>query len=255
MNVVETLPLFPAVAELVAHYACRTGGASAAPFASLNLGFSTTDDAALVVENRLRLARALDAPLERWVVAGQVHGAEVARVTTADCGEGSRATSQRLRGHDAVLLAEPGVFALALSADCPLVVLADVPARRAGVAHAGWRGTALGVIEALVAAMEREGSRPSALAASISPGIGGCCYEVGEEVFSALAQRTEVEPARRGRRLDLRMAQRAILRAAGIDASAIQVHTDCNCCQPDRYFSHRRDAGRTGRNGAVVGWR
>ncbi|MGE3166520.1 MAG: peptidoglycan editing factor PgeF [Planctomycetota bacterium] len=247
--------LLPQVDDLVCHYAHRTGGVSAAPFDSLNLGFSTGDAAAAVVENRHRLAQTLDAPLDRWVVAGQVHGAQVTQPTAAHAAEGARAPSAVFSAADAVLLTEPHLFTLVLGADCPAVVIADPVRRWVGVAHAGWRGTVAGVIQALVAAFMARGSAPRDWVAAVSPGICGACYEVGEEVFAALASQPGAAAARSGRQLDLRVTHRHILVAASVPPAAIRVHPDCTACRPERYFSHRRDHGATGRNGVLVGWR
>lgn len=255
---VDLLPLFgdlavPGAADLVAHFARRTGGVSEPPFDRLNLGFSTGDDPGAVIENRRRVAEAARASLDRWVVPGQVHGADVWKATRHDAGVGARAPAESIAPHDAVYLPEPELFVLALSADCPLVVIVDPERRRAGVAHAGWRGTAAGVIAHLLEAFDEAGSPRSSLWAAIGPGIGGCCYPVGDEVFDALAERPGFEDARRGRRLDLRTIHRAELEGAGLAAVA-QV-LDCSACRPDLYFSHRRDEGRTGRSGVIVGWR
>ena len=184
-----------------------------------------------------------------------MHGAGVTRVTAELAGAGVKSPAEILGDSDAVLLAEPGVFALALSADCPLIAIADPRARRAGIAHAGWRGTAAGVIEALVEGFRREGSSSEDLHASISPGVCGECYPVGEEVFAALAGRPGAAQARRGDSLDLRVIHRAVLEAQGVRTEAISVSADCSACGSDRFFSYRRDGGKTGRNGALVGWR
>ncbi|MFQ5654560.1 MAG: polyphenol oxidase family protein [Planctomycetota bacterium] len=245
----------PAGEALLAHFALRSGGASRPPFDSLNLGFSSGDRAQDVLENRRRLARHLEVPLRRWVAAGQVHGAGMAVVLPADSGEGSTAPSRRLTGADAIFLPRPGVFALSLGADCPLVVVADPGARRAGVAHAGWRGTAEGVVEALLGAFEEAGSRPEDLLAGVSPGICGDCYEVGEEVFAALRGRPGLREARRGSRLDLRSIHHRTLRDAGIPAASITMSRKCSRSSREECFSVRRDGPRTGRNAALVGFR
>lgn len=248
----DLISLFPDAPDLVAHYARRSGGVSESPFDSLNLGFSTGDDPGAVVENRRRLASALSIDLRRFIVPGQVHGAEVLVAQPSDVGEGAEAPSS-LPPHDAVLLSESGTFALSLSADCPLVAIMDPIGRRAGVAHAGWKGTAAGVILALVDALRAEGSETQHLRAAVSPGIGGGCYEVGEEVFAALSVQPGADAAQDGRQLDLRTIHEATLRAAGV-FEVFRVAA-CSACEPESYFSYRRDQGKTGRNGLVIGWR
>lgn len=252
---IDLIPLLPECDGLVAHHARRTGGVSEGPFASLNLGFSTKDDADAVRENRRRFGVAADAPLSRWVVCGQVHGSQVASVGVESAGEGSESPSQRFPDRDAVFLQEPGVFALALSADCPLVLIADPDRRTAGIAHAGWRGTVSGVIENLVSTMMAAGSRVDTLRAAVSPGICGRCYPVGPEVFEACEGLPGAEAARTGDHLDLRRIHAAILEHAGVPLRQVRVHSDCSSCDATGYFSYRRDAGNTGRNGALIGWR
>jgi YfiH family protein len=232
----------------------RAGGASEPPFDSLNLGFSTGDDPDRVRENRRRLAGALGIAPGDLVVPGQDHGARCAAVGRGDRGEGVLAPSSRLRGRDALLLAEPGVFALSLTADCPIVIVADPVGRRGGVAHAGWRGTAAGVVEALLDELRSAGSDLAACAAAIGPGICGECYEVGDEVIDAVARRPGAREATRGRRLDLRAIHRATLVAAGIPPERISISSSCSREEAARFFSHRRDGARTGRAGIVAGW-
>ena len=109
--------------------------------------------------------------------------------------------------------------------------------------HCGWRGLAGGIVERGVEAFDEPP------AAAIGPGIGRCCYEVGEEV---LAEFADVEGAAEGRMLDLRAVAEARLRAAGVTTVE---HVDlCTSCRADLFFSHRRDDGVTGRQGGLV-WR
>ncbi len=243
------------LAGLVGAYSLRHGGVSRSPFESLNLGFSTGDDPESVRVNRTRFAEDLQIPIERWVVAGQCHGHRVLEVNGSDGGEGALAPSERLRGYDALVLAEPNLFALSLSADCPLVVVADPRSIRAGVAHAGWRGTAAGVVEEMLGALEAAGSDLSECFAAISPGICGDCFEVGEEVFDAVAQRPGAGIARSGQTLDLRLIHREILRSAGLSPGRICQSEVCSYEDSSNCFSHRRDRGQTGRNGLILGFR
>ncbi|MEM7168313.1 MAG: peptidoglycan editing factor PgeF [Planctomycetota bacterium] len=253
---VAAIELLPQLGSgLVACYARRSGGVSGAEFSSLNLGFSTGDDRDRVVENRRRLALAVGAPLERWIVTGQVHGAEVLVVDRAAAGTGSTGVVKSLPAADAVVLLHPGSFALSLSADCPLVLVADPTTRLAGVAHAGWRGTVAGVVENLVQALLAQGARAADLHAAVSPGIGQCCFEVGPEVLQAAAARPGFAAAARGNYLDLRTLHRHSLEQLGVAPSRIAVSAECSACTPEHYFSHRRDHGRSGRNGALIGWR
>ena len=135
-------------------------------------------------------------------------------------------------------------------ADCVPVFLAD-PARRAvGLLHAGWRGTAAGVLEEGVGAMGSAfGSDAGDLFAHLGPAICGRCYEVGPEVFEALGAAPPAGPAP----LDLRsvLARRAL--AAGVRAGRLSASEECTLCGDGRYYSHRR--GDDGRHLAYIGIR
>ncbi len=107
--------------------------------------------------------------------------------------------------------------------------------------HCGWRGLAAGIVE-------RGVEEVRARAAAIGPGIGPCCYEVGDEVLNAFAP---LGPGlAEGRMLDLRQTARRLLERAGVES--IEVSELCTSCQPELFFSHRRDGGRTGRQAGLV---
>jgi YfiH family protein len=216
-------------------FTTRRGGVSPAPFDTLNLGRSTADDPGNVTENRFRLLRRLGAEPAALATAGQVHGTRVAEVAAPghepDC--------------DALLTTVPGLALAVTTADC-MSLLFTAPGAVAA-AHAGWRGTVAGMPRAVLSAlMARTGGSPSDITVHIGPCIRGCCYEVGDEVasgFPAAALRRVT-----GRfRLDLPTAAVIALREAGLSADAIHDTGACTACEPHWYFSHRRDAGATGR--------
>jgi hypothetical protein len=135
---------------------------------------------------------------------------------------------------------------LALAADCLPIALArangGTPAL--GVLHAGWRGLLGGIASAGVQALG--GGFVSAM---VGPGIGPCCYEVGEEVATPFRERFGQDVVRE-RRLDLWTSAERALRAAGVER--VDRFDRCTACEPETFFSHRRDAGRTGRQGVIA---
>jgi len=162
-----------------------------------------------------------------------VHGATIRRAP----GRG--------RPGDGLWTETPRLPLLVFTADCLPIAIARANGSRPGIAalHVGWRGLLAGIIE-------RAASRlGGTLAGAIGPGIGPCCYEVGEDVAEPYKERFGTGIFRDGR-LDLWSAAEQALRAAGVD----DVHrTDlCSCCNPDLFFSHRRDAGVTGRQGMIA---
>jgi purine-nucleoside/S-methyl-5'-thioadenosine phosphorylase / adenosine deaminase len=248
-----------------AAFSSRLGGVSESPFDSLNLGLLTDDVPAAVAENRRRLAVALGLPPGRIAYGRQVHGAELATHTRLDPPfRGSFAThgvseEPRKSGQseipevDGHIVGEAGLAALVFTADCLPVALSGP----GGVAmlHGGWRGLAAGIVAAGAAAV-------GATDAAIGPGIGPCCYEVGDEVFEAFSHlgdgiaaadgpksRAGVDASAR-RRLDLAEVARRLLRDAGVER--IESAGLCTSCERELFFSHRRDAGRTGRQGGLV---
>jgi hypothetical protein len=225
-----------------AAFSTRLGGASAAPYESLNLAILTGDDRGHVRENRNRLAGALGLEPERVVIGRQVHGAELARhdrpQEPSTFAEPGSADPPQLDGHVTDVM---GLAALVFVADCLPVALAG----EGGVAmlHCGWRGLAGGIVE-------RGAEAVSATSAAIGPGIGPCCYEVGEEVLARFLPLGE--GIAEGRMLDLaEVARRLLERAevAEVDSAGL-----CTSCEAELFYSHRRDGPTTGRQGGLV-WR
>ncbi|MFN2617329.1 MAG: polyphenol oxidase family protein [Thermoleophilaceae bacterium] len=222
-------------------FSTRRGGVSEGPYESLNLGILTEDLPERIGENRGRLAAAAELEPAAIAMGWQVHGTELRRWDAPPpAGEDGYARPgaelPRVDGH---LTTAPGVGLLVLVADCLPVALAG--AGQAAILHCGWRGLAQGIIER---ALTRFEERP---AAAVGPGIGRCCYEVGQEVLDAFAG---LEGVAEGRMLDLRAVAERKLRAGGVED--VQHVDQCTSCHPDLYFSHRRDGGVTGRQAGLV---
>ncbi len=193
---------------------------------------------------RQRVTSAL-APAGRLLLLKQVHGATVMRGPWEGRPEADAATAER-----------PGFIVGIETADCLPVLLVD-PRRRIGAAaHAGWRGTAKGIARSAVAALNALGSDPADLVAALGPGIGPCCYEVGDELREAFRDGDALfRPGPRGRpHLDMRAANERQLRDAGLAPERIHHLADCTFCRPDLYHSFRRDGADGGRMISFVGW-
>jgi YfiH family protein len=215
-------------------FTTRRGGVSEGPFASLNLGLWTDDDGDLVRENRARVERLGGGRLAQ---VHQVHGTAVIEARPGNGGPPPDADGQ--------VTAQRGVAPMALAADCLPVAL--IAPEGVAMLHAGWRGLAAGILAA--GADTLRGLGASRIAAAIGPGIGPCCYEVGEEVAQPFAARFGADVLR-GRRLDLWTAAERALREAGV--TRIERVDLCSACNPELFFSHRRDEGLTGRQGVVA---
>jgi YfiH family protein len=216
-------------------FSTRRGGVSEGPYASLNLGRRTGDDVRRVDENRRIVCSALGAEAGNLALNFQMHSTIVNR---AEAGVRGNAEG------DAIWTDEPGVPVAALAADCVPVALA----RREGapavaVAHAGWMGLLAGVLENAVETLG------GGVEAAIGPSAGPCCYEVGEEVARPYRQRFG-DAIMVGGNLDLWRAAELTLNEAGVET----VHRVdlCTICNPERFFSHRRDGKPRGVQGVVA---
>jgi polyphenol oxidase len=217
-------------------FTTRIGGVSEGPYASLNLGRKSGDDPERADENRRIACEAIGADLEKLALNYQVHSSCVLRAAPAIRGEHA----------DGLWTDEPGLPILAMSADClPIVLVRAAPEKPAvAVLHAGWKGLLAGIVAAGAQAL---GS--STLTAAIGPAIGPCCYEVGEEVAAPFRARFGDDVVRESR-LDLWTSAERALRAAGV--AQVDRFDRCTACEPETFFSHRRDAGRTGRQGVIA---
>lgn len=277
---------------LIHGFSTRIGGVSQAyRKGDLNLGFTRDDTAAAVERNRASFLRQIGAvngqrlrqrkksAVSLWpiVTLRQIHSDIIHCVASVP--------AQTPVG-DGLLTATPGLLLAIQTADCFPVILVDAERKAVGVFHAGWRGTALRIVEKGVGAMFRNfGSRPGDLRAAIGPGIQGCCYEVGQEVRANFESQFEYaaelfrevkesDPVREKYPLlfltarapghgelpakiflDLAEANRRQLLAAGVAATNIEVSKLCTKSNNDVLFSYRAEKGKSGRQMAVAGIR
>ena len=224
-----------------AAFTTRQGGVSAAPYDSLNLAILTGDERNAVRDNRHRVAAALGLDPGEVLIGRQVHGGDVAVHDRAPDPNAFADPGPALPEVDGQATSRARLAPLVMVADCLPVALAG----RRGVAmvHCGWRGLVAGIVERGAVAVE-------ATAAAIGPGIGPCCYEVGDEVLAAFEDLGE--GVSDGRMLDLREVTRRVLEREGL--GSIEVSELCTRCRPELFYSHRRDGPRTGRQAGLV-WR
>jgi YfiH family protein len=202
-------------------------------------GSETREATAARVESRL-------APHGRLLLLRQVHGATV-----------EEAPWSGRPSADAAVASVPGLLLGIETADCLPVLLVDPRRRAVAAVHAGWRGTAAGVTRAAVAALVRGGSREEDLIAALGPGIGPCCYEVGDDVKSAFgpAGATFFTRSPGGRdHLDVRAANRHQLIESGLVRDRIGDVDECTFCRSDLYHSYRRDGPGSGRMISFAGF-
>jgi polyphenol oxidase len=222
-----------------AAFTTRVGGVSDEPYASLNLGILTGDRHTAVRENRHRVAASHGLRPERVLIGRQVHGAEIATHEQASEPSAYAEPGPELPAVDGQATARAGLAPLVMVADCLPVALAG--ARGVAMIHCGWRGMAAGIVERGVRAVD-------ARAAAIGPGIGPCCYEVGQKVLGEFAGLGD--GISEGRMLDLREVARRLLARVGVES--VQTAELCTRCNPELFYSHRRDGERTGRQAGLA---
>ncbi|MGB8259960.1 MAG: peptidoglycan editing factor PgeF [Terracidiphilus sp.] len=267
-------------------FSTRLGGVSRAYCpedapGELNLGFTAEDSREAVERNRRLFAEAITGSAETpLVTVRQIHSN---RAVVAGAEDASRPQPRKA---DGLMTAEPGLLVGVQTADCIPVLVADRRRRVVAAFHAGWRGTVKRIVESGVGRMRLEfGSRSEDLVAAIGPGVGACCYAVGEEVFSEFesqfaytrelfAEVSDSDPIRTrypmlfltqrapghspigpALHLDLVEANRRQLLAAGLKPRAIQAVGGCTSCHRELFFSHRASRGHAGRMMAVIGIR
>lgn len=221
-----------------AAFSTRLGGVSHEPYDALNVAIMTGDEREDVRENRLRLAAGLGREADGVVMGRQVHGAELRAHAERQVPRVYADVVTSPDQVDAHATADPGLTPLVMVADCLPVALAGPGG--VAMAHCGWRGLAAGIVA-------RGATEVDAEAAAVGPGIGPCCYEVGDEVLTEFA---DLDGVADGRMLDLSAVARALLQRAGVEA--IETSGLCTKCNPDLFYSHRRDGGRTGRQAGLV---
>lgn len=220
-------------------------------------------DPAVALHNREKLASSLGISLDRMVGCRQVHGSQVARVGHSDAGRGMRPDAPSVEDVDAMLTDVPGLYLMALAADCPPVFFYDPQRCVVGLAHSGWKGTvdriAANVVEAMV---DDFGSDPRDIVAVVGPGIGPCCYAVGENVISAVEEDFVgawdgdvplLEKRGEETYFNLRETIRRAILEAGVPAENVTVEEVCTADNLDLFYSHRAEKGQCGLFGAVIG--
>jgi len=228
----------------VAHgFLTRVGGVSSGAYESMNFDGRDTDPAANVERNRALFNAAFGVEKGRLVTVSQVHGKEVLVI------EGR--LPDRPVEADAIVTAQSGVAIGMMTADCQPVLLYDPVNKAVGAVHAGWKGAALGiVVETVMKMAELYGTDPAVLVASVGPCIGPCCYKVGWNVLDEyMARHREADcfKEKDGLRMDITLANTLQLLGVGVRKENISDDAICTACNPELFFSYRKDGGRTGR--------
>ncbi|MDQ0192566.1 peptidoglycan editing factor PgeF [Paenibacillus wynnii] len=256
-------------AVITAGFTSRQGGAGKAPYESLNCAFHVGDDPQDVISNRRTLAESLGFQLKDWTCGEQTHGVNIAVVDHKDRGRGSRDRTSAFSDTDGLITNVPGVMLTSFYADCVPLYFYDPVRAAVGLAHAGWKGTVAEIAAVMVRKMsEAYGSCAEDILASIGPSIGDCCYEVNDQVmkhvhlledssggkapFSGSVYRQSGANGDKSM-LNLKELNQRIMIKAGILPTHIECTTWCTSCNPDLFFSYRKENGVTGRMTSWIG--
>ncbi len=228
----------------------RVGGTSPSPWRGLNTSFSVGDAPARVEENLARVRFQIGVGRRALFAAKQVHGARVLEVKAGD--DPDRIAEEEA---DALITGAPELAVGVRTADCAPVLLASEDGQWVAAVHAGWRGAVGGVLEATVAALAERGAPARSLVAAIGPCIGPDAFEVGPEVVEQAAGAVDVTGLSRpgeGDRLHLDLSGfvARVLERAGV--ARIEEVRACTASDLERWFSHRAESGRTGRQMSAI---
>lgn len=239
-------------------FSTRLGGVSSGIFESLDLAPNRGDDPANVRENFRRFCAAAGVDPRRMVFSNQVHGDVVRLCTSADGGCGP--DRDRNYEADGLITDVPGLPLVVFTADCVPVLLCDPVRAVVAAVHAGWRGTALGIVERAVEKMrDVYGCAPEDIRAAVGPSIGQCCFETDPDVPNAMTEAMGaaalpfIRSSENGKFfVDLKGLNVCRLKRAGLRSGNIDVSAECTACLPDKYWSHRRTQGQRGSMAAVI---
>ncbi len=232
-------------AKVIAAQSTRIGGVSREPFDSLNLGLSVNDDDKNVWENRELFFGGLGIEMKHVSRSHQVHGNAVLVVIEP-------VTTEK---YDAQITNKPNVFLAVSVADCTPVLIHDTKNNAVAAIHAGWRGTAGKIVRnALQLMKENYGTEGKDCKAFIGACISYENFEVGDEVaehFGDSEKRFDIQKNKWF--VNLKAANKKQLLDFGLLPENIEITDYCTVADNDKFFSHRKEQGKTGRMMAVIG--
>ena len=245
------------IPNLVHFVTTRAGGFSLPPYDSLNLGLHTADDPGHVRANRARLAFETGIDSDKFLYASQVHSGDVKVIDQEAVAAGILSETPQT---DATITNLPGICLMVMVADCVPILLYDPVKRVCAVIHAGWRGTVQHITTNTVQVMKtRFSCNPDHILAGIGPSIGPCCYEVGEDVKTVVAERFGTIEGYLVRKenspkpfFDLWYANHTQLTRAGLHPDNIETAGLCTQCHSGTFYSSRAGKGTTGRFAAGI---
>lgn len=244
--------------ELTAGFTTTLNGFSAEPFKGLNLGYHVGDSPQVVGKNREEMAKKVGIPLNHWVFAQQLHTKNVQEAGLGHAGAGTFDFDSGVGATDGLFTDEPGVVLGSFYADCTPVYFYVRLKRIVGVAHAGWKGTASGIVLEMVEQLKAKGAEPADIFVAIGPAISQAAYRVDEKVIQEVGrlpipnpERAYVDLGGGQYKLDVKLLNVLQALHAGVPSENISVSSYCTYTDTDLFYSHRRTPG-TGRMAAFI---
>jgi YfiH family protein len=228
----------------------RHGGVSEGTYKSLNLGMMQYDSTENILENRARVAKAIGLNPTDLVYPIQVHGTKTPRIYEGDRGKGSQSLNNAFADTDGFITNEPRLCLITMAADCVPIIFFDPVKHAVGVAHAGWKGTALKIPMHLINSMKCAfNTNPGDLVVGIGPSGGPCCYEVGDDVIEEVKKNFDtdivIKKVNHKTTFDMWEANRITLIESGVKPENIEISGICTITKNDMFFSARKgDGGR-----------
>lgn len=241
-------------ANIIAGFTTREGGVSLPPYHSNNLGFHVEDNPTDVLQNRKQLADIISFPLDKWVMADQVHGNQVKVMKSKDSGRGAFTRDDAIPQTDGLITKEKNVLCTSLFADCVPLFFADRKKGTVAISHAGWKGTVSNIAKETVNHFKQLSSVTNDIEVIIGPSICKACYQVNDQVIRHIdAKYVDSYQGSNGQyQLDLKYLNYQLLVDAGISPDHIHISTYCTS-HHSTFFSHRRDHHPTGRMMGFIG--
>jgi YfiH family protein len=231
----------------------RRGGKSVGPYAGLNVSYRVGDDPKIVSQNICDMKQAVGIHDGRIVTMKQVHGADIVEVKDKNLKEAGPA--------DGLVTQENEILPAVLTADCVPILFVAPRHKVVAAVHAGWRGTLAGIAAKTTQLLEEKYHvPPTGVEVALGPSIGGCCYEVKEDVMGPLREKwgklaqESVTKKNAKTLLDLRRLNSGVLEQAGIPTGQIFSIGPCTSCAAQEFFSYRREGEATGRQMSFIGW-
>ncbi|KUP08586.1 hypothetical protein Q73_05185 [Bacillus coahuilensis m2-6] len=248
--------------NLTIGFTTKLGGVSKNQYRECNLGHHVGEDRRSVNVNRVFVADQIEQPLHNWVSAEQTHGKRIEKITPLIRGRGATCYEDAVKDCDGFYTNHPEILLTLAYADCVPLFFLHPHSKLIGIAHAGWKGTVLGIGNGMVQTwVQDEGVPINEIHVAIGPSICTTCYVVDDPIITRVNETvanptsfyTEVSSGQY--QLDLRGLNREILIEAGINKENILTTNYCSACDQKLFFSHRRDEGKTGRMLGFIGWK